>query len=251
MVATTLAVQGVLQLAIAATFVFVAQTIRSWSPTTPDGRLAARAFLGWWVGFAVYIGVLGSLALVASSGRAPYALFLAARLASVPFLAMALWGMATYVLVMYTGNLRVARYVAVYAAGLVVLFWTETLLDTDGTVAVGTWTASLATTNHVFLNLVYAYFAVPLIASIVAYAGLFRRTTGAEKRYRIVLVSSSLGTWVVGGFIGQTSGDGLAAFATVTAFGLACSLALLAAYRPPRAVKRALEARDERAALRW
>lgn len=244
MVIATLAVQGLLQITIGVGFVLVAQSVRGRQASTPDVALAARAFLGWWYGLGGYIALLGVLHILASVGIVSYPLSIVIRMVTIPLLGVALWGMLTYVLYMYAGHHALRNLVALYALGLVVLFMAETFMNNDHVVVLGDWSAGLQPRSALFLNLVYAYFAIPLLMAIVAYAGLVRRVHGVEQRYRIVMVSASLGLWVLGGLYGETSGSGPLAFVLVSGLGAATSFVMLLAYRPPAAVRRWLAGRD-------
>lgn len=247
MVVATLVVQAILQFLIAASCFFVGQTVRIRGTTTPEARLGARAFAAWWVGLGVYIAIRGVLALAAAVEFTPFSLFLAGRIVGIPFLAVAAWGIVTYVVAVYSGRVTVWRPVAVYAVSLAALFYVETFLDMDGTVTVQPWAAFVTTTNPSFVTLTQAYFALPLILSVLAYAWLARQTRGAEQRYRILVVSGGLLLWIVGGFVGESSGDSFLAFVTVSAVGFFTVATMIMAYRPPARVKEWLHERDARA----
>jgi len=252
MVVATLAIQGLLQILIATSFLYVAQTVRGRArATSADSRLALWAFLAWWLGFAGYILHLAIYGLLAAVGLASFPVFFALRILAIPLLSAALWGMVTYVLLVYTGRSSLTRVVAVYAIGLALLFYAEAFLATDGTLEFGAWTATIHTTNALLTNGIYVYFAIPLLVSIAAYGFLVRRVSGAEPRYRVLLVFMSMFTWVVSGLVGELSGNGLAAFVSVSAFGIIASGAIVAAYRPPPRVRAWLEARDAARGIEW
>lgn len=248
MVIATLAVQGILQLGIGATFALVAQRVGQRAPHSPDARIAHRAFLAWWYGLGGYIAFLGFDAIAGAFGFASYPLFLAVRLVNIPLLCAALWGMLTYVIFMWRGNARVWRPAAIYAAGLGLAYYATTFLNTDG-IVVAEFSAGLRDADPLYMNLVYAYFAIPLLSCIVAYGLLVRRVRGSEQRYRILMVASSLFLWVASGLFGEVSGNRVIAFATVSAFGMGASLVFLLAYQPPKGIIERLRERDARHAF--
>lgn len=246
----TLAVEGLVQLATLASFGYVGNVLRERGGHDPNLLVARRAIVAWWWGLGAYLGMLGALDLLAFVGVAPYALFLAARIVGVALLGLCAWGFSTYVLYLYGGASRLLfRLTALYGALAALAFYAETWIDRPTSVAVSAWSSGLAPpADPRLLQGVYVFFAIPLVASILAYASLFFRVRTPLQRYRIGLVSGSLLAWVVGGFLGASSG-GAAEFVAVTLLGLVAAGAVLLAYRPPRWVLARVDPESEAARL--
>ncbi|MEA3199411.1 MAG: hypothetical protein QOE90_839 [Thermoplasmata archaeon] len=248
MASWTLAVEGLVQLATLASFAFVGNVLRARGSHEPGAGVATRAIVAWWWGLGAYLGMLGALDLLAFVGFAPYALHLAARIVGVALLALCAWGFSTYVLYLYGGPSRALfRLTAIYGALAALAFYAETWIDHPTGVVVSAWASGLAPpADPRLLQGVYAFFAIPLVASILAYASLFVRVREPLQRYRIALVSSSLLAWVVGGFVGASSG-GAAEFVAVTLLGLLAAGAVVLAYHPPRWVLARIDPESEAA----
>lgn len=237
MAAPTLVVESLVQLGTCASFLYVGQTLRHRGSAEAAGdgaSRAARAFIVWWWSLGAYLGLVGLSGLAAVAGVRALPVFLAVRIVSFPLLAASAWGICTYVLYLFTGRRVVFTITTIYAVLAGFAFALQTWIDAPSSVVVGDWSAGLAPpADRTLLNAVYAFFAIPLIASTLAYASLFARVRDPMQRYRIALVSGSILAWVVGGFAGASSGNALAQFVTVTLLGLVAALAVLLAYKPP------------------
>jgi len=230
---------------IATSFMLVGWKVwRSLASVSATSRPAAQAFLAWWLGLGIYVTHLALFSLMASFGLTPYALFLAVRVAAIPMLGIALWGIMTYVAFTYTGNPRVAIATAIIASLSILIFLVELSLGAAGRVLVGPYTATVLGDAGTWTLVANTFYAVPLLSSIIAYGLLLRKVTLAAQRFRIGLVTTAMSLWVIAGFIGETAGRGYASFVLVTVVGVATSAALLMAFRPPARLARWLAARD-------
>lgn len=239
--ASLLAVTGLIQLFACATFAYTAYELAVRSMQKRDAS-AGRGFMAWWGGMSFYMGVTGVLAIAASFGWHPVPVFFAARIIVIPAISLAAGGLTFYVAYLYTGKASLRYLVAAYYAIIGSVYMAATYVTGATSVEVTAWSAALAPRTQ-SLDLIYALFGIPAIASAIAYLSLAFRPLGTMQRYRIVLVASSILGWVVSGIVSSALRDPFLIFLGITFFGIVTAFAVLFAYRPPGPVRRWLDAR--------
>lgn len=235
-----LAAVGAVHLATAAAFFAVGARFRSRHVGLGMG-LARNAFVAWWWGFGAYLALQGSLDLAAAAGQASFGAFLAFRLLTGPLLAASAWGLAYHILFLWSGKPAWALPLAFYygAAGAVYSCWVW--FHGPQGVLVGRWAAELTYAEPIegpVWNAVLASIGLPLVLGSLAFLALAVKVHDREKRYRIVLVGSSLFLWVVSGYSAQVGASDAVRFVAIVGLGLATALTVLAAYYPPAPVRR-------------
>lgn len=249
MVAGTLALSALLQLLTAASFLRVGATLRR-RAVSGEKRRAALAFVAWWWGVAAYLVVQGFLTMLAAAGVAPLPLYVAAHVASAPLLAASVWGIAFYVLYLFTGWERLALPLGAFYAACGVAY--VALLPWYGVRAplVSAWLVGLeyARPLDARYSLVLAAFALPPILGSLAYLSLVPRLATRAQKYRATLVSLGILAWLGSGLVVRLGSNDLAKAVNLTIVGLLTALTVLAAYHPPRRVARWLAEPEEGAA---
>lgn len=235
-----LAAVAVVHLLTAAAFVAVGARFRA-RAVAPGMDQARNAFIVWWWGFALYLGLQGLADLAAVAGLASLPLVAAQRLATGPIVAAAAWGLAYHILFLWSGRAWLATPLAFYygATGAAYSLWL--LLHGPQAVVVTPWAADLVYTRPIeglVWDLVLASVGLPLVVGSLAYLALWRKVPDRAQRYRIGLVGASILLWVVSGYTAQVLGGGIARFVAIVLLGLPTAAAVLAAYFPPARVRR-------------
>ncbi|MEA3137577.1 MAG: hypothetical protein QOC71_1858, partial [Thermoplasmata archaeon] len=180
--------------------------------------LARDAFVAWWWAFGAYLAGQGALDLAAASGQTSFGAFVAFRLASGPLLAFAAAGLAYHILFLWSGKRWWALPLAFYygAAGAVYSCWVW--FHEPLGVAVGPWGADVAYAQPIagpVWMAVLASIGLPLVLGSAAFLALAAKVHDRAKRYRIVLVGSSLLLWVVSGYSAQVGGGAILQFVAI------------------------------------
>jgi hypothetical protein len=239
-VSATLAAAGAVHLVTAAAFVAVGRRFHRLK-TAEGARLARRAFVAWWWGFAAYLFGAGSLDLLAAAGVRPLVAFVAFRAASGLLLAAAAWGLAYHILYLWSGRQGWALPLAFYYGAAGAAYTLLVLLSHPAGVTVTAWSAEVqyvVPPQGALWDAVLASVGLPLVLGSLAYLGLALKAHDRERRYRIILVGGSLLLWVVSGFAAEVGGSEAARFAAIVLLGLLSAAAVTAAYHPPSPVRR-------------
>lgn len=206
--------------------------------------LPRTAFAAWWLGLAAVTLLGAATTLAAAFGRLGTDLYVALTYYNIMVLAVALAALLYYLLHLYTGRTGWWKSLVVgYSAYLVFLLYFIHSHDPVG-VHVGRWTVELEYAvpledDPLLLPVVFLLVGPQILAS-VAYLSLVRRVHERTLRYRIVTVATSLILWfgsaLVGPLVGASDSD--VPQVVSRAIGLAAALCILAAYYPPRILKR-------------
>lgn len=242
MVTPTLLVDGLVGLAIASVYAYVARVFHQRSIGHQDSRLAGRAFIVWWLSLALLTALGAARSILAGVDVLTLHVHEAITTATLPFMCLALWGLVYYLFYVHSGSRAWLVPVTAYHALLFLAFaylvaWLEP-------------TRIEATAWRVDAHNARALEGVPLVAvtlSILApaliaaamYGSLFFRTEDAMARYRIGLVSAAFVAWFGSSLLASTLRlhEAFSYWPLVSRFlGLLAALAVAAAYRPPRKV---------------
>lgn len=210
------------------------------APALDAGR-AIRRLAAWWLGLAVYV-TANQVALAAGIAGAGSRLVVATlTYVALVALAVALWGLVSYLAFVFTG--RRGAFVVVSAFYAVQLMLGLAYLASLGP-------AGIEVTDDGARPLYdrepggaggLAYFGFFLLPPIVA-AGCFayfsRRAPDRTTRYRSRAVGAGIFVWFFAAI--AASGAGTSAALTVGGplLGLACMLVIVSAYLPPRWLQR-------------
>lgn len=239
----SLAAAGAVHLATAAAFVAVGRRFHALQ--VGDGaRLARRAFVAWWWGFAAYLLGAGALDLLAAAGPRPLAAFVAFRAVAGPLLAAAAWGLAYHILYLWSGRQGWALPLAFYYGAAGATYTLLVLLSHPVGVTATAWSADVqyvVPPQGPLWEAVLASIGLPLVLGSLAYLGLALKAHDRERRYRIVLVGGSLFLWVSAGFAAEVGGSDLMRFIAIVLLGLLSATAVTAAYYPPGVVRKWLD----------
>ena len=223
-----------------------AGTVTGRRPVAPAEHLALRAFAAWWYGASVVILLPTLRTVLAVVGIVDPALHATiALLGNVP-LALALGGLAYYILYLITGRSRWMYPVAIaYSAYFGYLLWYTNQLG-ERTVAMGEWQARLVAENAAppAATLVFGLvLAGPILALVLAYSVLVFRVQQRTQRYRLIMVAGGflqLFVAVLAGFALQLTQEPW--FPLMYELpALMLSILVVTAYRPPRLVQRWLK----------
>lgn len=243
MVVLTLAAVGVVHLATAAAFVAVGLRFRS-RDVAPGLGLARNAFAAWWLAFGAYLALQGALDVAAALGQVSFEAFLAFRLANGPLLAGAAWGLAFHTLFLWSGKPGWALALAFYYGATAALYSCWVWFHEPNGVVIGAWAVELTYAqpfDGLVWPLVLASIGLPLVLGSAAYLALAFKVHDRARRYRILLVGSSILLWVVTGYSAEVAAGRLLRFIAIVVLGLATALTVFAAHFPPARVRRWLE----------
>lgn len=211
----------------------------------PDGRLAMRMFAMWWLGLSVYTVITALPTAAAAFGFTNPALQATLTFVGLVPLLLALWGLLYYLVFIFTGRRRYLVPLGLLHLALLVFFtWLVVLMDPTG-VDVRMWNVQLQYAHPLEGGLLFVALAAilgPVLLAALAYGTLFFRTDDRTSRYRIGMVSGAFVFWFGSSAIASALGVGdFVWWPIVTKFiGVVAALIVLAAYRPPPPVARAL-----------
>lgn len=238
MSSATLLAGGILALATAAGFAYVARLMLRLTRERGD-QSALVMFSLFWTSAAIVWTTQGIVNVAAAFGRADLALVSALDQVGTPFYCLAAAGVLYYVLYLLTGKRAfLAPILGYYLALFFALRWRVESAGRMG-VSVERWVVNFdyatplqGTTYTILVALV----ALPILMSIVMYASLLRRIQDPGQRYRVLLVSIGLAAWVTTEALSFTSGfartDAGEVLRRLVALG--STIVIIVGYRPPR-----------------
>lgn len=251
MSATTLAAAAAVDALVALVLVYVGWTVAI-RPASAEGRRALHAFGVWWIGLAITVAINATKEGFASAGILAPAFFVALQYVWVAALCAAVWGLLYYLIFLFTGHdewyWRLALFYVAYGAAAA---WALAQLQPNGIIAPTAtehkwfiqWSYANPSALGVVLNVLILLLLLPQIGAAVVYLRAAGRTKDKLARFRVRVVAWALILWLgltllapfvqLGRFEAWQAGGRLV--------GLAASLAILYAYRPPAALRRRLE----------
>ena len=247
MVSITLLADTAFSLATAALYVAVGRTVRHRGVSDRASSRALGLFVLWWYAIAAFsvLGAARTLAAALGYLGLPYHVLLS-YLSLLPLVA-ALWGLVYYLVFVHTGNERWLGPLGMMHAGLFVGFLALSVWLRPVAVEAGEWSVTIGyarTLSGPLVAVLLATLLGPVLLAAVAYATLWFRTKDRAARYRVALVSGSFIVWFGSAALASASalvGSAWWPYAS-RLVGLAATLTLLAAYRPPAPVRRWLDA---------
>lgn len=243
MVAPTLAVVAAVHALTGAAFLAVARRLSD-RPAQGSDRVAARAFVVWWVAMGAYMLLRASLTAYAALTDPSTTVFLAARAVSVPLLSVAVWGLVSHILYVYTGRAGLAWPLALVYLVLGAVFAAAGFWPMPQEVIVERWNVALAGEGQSTLyRIAYGGIAFTILGSALGYLSLLPRIQEPLRRLRVALVGGSILLWVGSGLTAFLNSNDLAKFATLVGLGLLTAGAVLVAHFPPARLRAYLEGR--------
>lgn len=242
----TLLADAALALALAALYAYVARVVRDRPTTSRDADRAKGAFVTWWVCLAGLTLVGGVRSALGGLDVLHVGVHAALSYLTLPLLVAALWGLVDYLLYIYTGSARWRGVTMAAHAALGVFFLGLVAWMGPRGVTASDWSVTMEHARPLqgaLLGVALALILLPTLLAAGAYLTLAFRVRDRTARYRIAMVSGAFLLWFGSAAVASALGGarwwywwplaarGVALFAT---------LLILAAYRPPRAVRDAL-----------
>lgn len=247
----TLALNAGIGFATAGVFAYVGALMLRRSVGDAGARRAMGTFAAWWFSLAVLTAAGAARMTLAAAGNLDLLPHLVlSELAVVP-LVVALWGLLYYLLYIYTGNGRLfwpltVAYGAVLAWFVYLTWWLQPVR-----IVARTWNVDIEYARADALEgpigaVALALILGPVLIAAALYASLLFRATDRGVRYRIGMVSGAFLLWFGSSAIASiaelTTADWWPPLARLV--GLLATFMVLAAYRPPAAVRAWLGVED-------
>lgn len=238
----TLLASAVFSLLAACVYAYVGWRL-SRRRVTGEAAIAAGLFTVWWYALGLSTAISAALTAQVALGEPDVAFFAAGTYLNLLIITVALWGLLYYIVYILTGRTNVLWALTVfYVAYFALLVFFVTAGGPVG-VQVERWRATLQYETPVtgpLYAIVVVLLVVPQILAAAAYGSLYFRVTDATQKYRVLLVSSSILVWFLSAFLAAASGlanvDWWQLLSRV--IGLSAAVTILAAYNPPRWIKR-------------
>lgn len=200
-------------------------------------RRASRAFAAWWMCLAAYLALQGFDDVLGAVGAASLAVFSAVRYATLVLVCAAFAGLAHYVLFVRTGDERwVPRVWGYYGLLAAVFVGIVASARPDGAV-IQRWRTdvSLATPVNAPLFAAGLLLAIlPVLAAVVAYLRLRRRTHDEIQRRRILVVGTGMLLALVAMAVSRASNNDAFQLVARPTLGVGVALAIARAFHEPR-----------------
>lgn len=219
-------------------------------PASEDTRRARDCFVAWWYGLSV-VTLVGALrSALGAAGFLDLSVHVALSFFSLLPLMVALFGLLYYLLFIHTGNARLFTPLAVaYTALFVGFAWLITWLKPTA-VKVDAWSVGFEYARKLEgwpVGVLIILLLGPVLVAALLYGSLVFRAKTRIARYRVGMTSGAFLLWF--GSSGIASVLGLTTLpnwpVASRAIGLVSTLMVLAAYRPPAALRRRLESEPE------
>ena len=242
-------VQSGVQWVTAALYLWVAHIVLD-RRVEGNGRLANALFGVWWIALAIAF-ILIPILNVPTRVFGYRNLALAVTMLNALFILIvaAVWGLVYYLAYLYTGSRRIFWPITAFYVGLafVLLFliaWLQPIgFEVSGRLAYAR--EPLQGAPAVLLGLL---FSGPVVLAALAYGSLFFRVKEAGPRYRVGMVAGAFlfqfGWSMVSGILqlSRRYPDSPTLAFVSSAIGILAALAILMAFRPPRAIRERLAA---------
>lgn len=233
---------ALLPIVTAALLAYIGVTV-SRRPTLREDRLAMRMFAAWWFSAAAIILFGAAPSILSLAGTPPLWIFDITTYATAVPLAVGLCGLLYYLLYIYTGRESLIRPLAVaYAAFFVFTIYYFAQFDGRRLEETAYSVRILSDIQPpAWMRAAYGVaVALPILAAVVGYGLLLRRTHTPEQRFRLTLVSASFFVWftpVLGAFVlGFDQADWFPFVYQIP--GTLAAFLISLAYRPPPFVER-------------
>lgn len=248
MVVTTLFISGIFGLAAGGVYAYVGREAAR-RRVEGDARVAIKLFATWWRALAAVTIASGLLQIFGSFQRPGLAYVEMHTLVVLLGICIALWALMYYFTFLFTGSTKsfspLAAFYGLLYAAMVYFVVAGDPVD----VKLTAWRVELVygqPTSQVFtLALVVALLLPPIIGAI-GYASLAFRLQDRGQRYRIGLISGSIGVWFLSSVVASILELDMLGWWPLAsrAIGLFAAFLVLSAFRPPPWVQRRFELRS-------
>jgi len=244
---TVLVVQAIVSLLIAAVYLYVGRLVMRRSVRS-EGRGARRAFTLWWYALGVVTALGAASNIVGATGYRSLAFSLFMLFTILALIMVALGGLHTYLIYLYTGWRRshwppIIGYSLLGVVFFAVVAWMQPVGIHDGEFSIEyDFARELPTSIGTALGL---SLTLPVLASVVAYGTLYFQTPERIARYRIAMVTLAFVVWfgwsVVMTLLNIDSESVTMQFVT-RGISLVGPVMIFLAYHPPAAILRRFSA---------
>ncbi len=242
---STLAIDGFLALVTAIIYARVTQLIWARPIHDPHAVTANRLFALWWAALGALTLLGGAQSILASFGVRHLAIHAALTLSTIALVVVALYGLLSYLLYIYSGNPRMFIGLAIAHAAILAFYVGLIIWMTPVAVTTSTWRVDityLRTAPPLVTGLASALLFIPALAGASLYGTLAFRAKEPTVRFRIVVVSTAFIFWFgasgIATLTGWTNEEAWPIIARAIAL-VATGLVILA-YRPPPAIRKRL-----------
>lgn len=242
MAPTALLVSALLSLAAAAVYGYVGWRLSRRHVEGPS-RLASSLFSTWWACIALVTGGGALVRLGVVTGVVDFPLYLTWTYLSLLVLCLSLWALLYYLAYLLTGSRR--AFVPITAFYVLLFAWFVYLVTAAHPQGVEVQGARIAPIYEQPIEgtpvaLALAAILGPHLVASVGYFRLFFKVEGRTQRYRIGLVAATIFAWFLSSALASATQASRSDWWLLASalIGLAASLVILAAYVPPRWVRR-------------
>ncbi len=207
--------------------------------------MASQAFAAWWFMLAASSVLSATMDILGEFGVHDVALFIALTHVNLLVICVALLALLYYLVYLYTGWENAWQPMGLfYVVYFGLLAYWVAAGDPMG-VEVSAWSTGLEYANDnqsgILFQMVLLLLLLPQIGGAVAYFTLFFKLTDPSQRYRVAVVSWALIIWFASSLFATQSR--LSEFdwwpLASRSIGLAATLAILSAYKPPSFIRKA------------
>lgn len=237
MIETTLLFGTIFSIASGGVYFYVGRSLSRRHVISPDARQAWTLFVIWWYALASISFIGGILNLLGAIGLASLPLFLTFTQVNLLVICIALYGLMSYLVYLFTGNHKVLASLGFVYVGYYVFLMYYVNLSEPISVSIGRWSVTLDYQQQptgLLVTLLLALIVGPQIIASLAYFSLYFRVKDTTQKYRIAMVSCSILIWFLSSFIVSLAGlneyDGWQIISRL--IGLSAALAILMAYQP-------------------
>ncbi|MDX1612132.1 MAG: hypothetical protein R3185_07165 [Candidatus Thermoplasmatota archaeon] len=245
MASTSLIISAGLAATTSALFAYVGLRFAQ-RPVSSATQRGQRAFVTWWYALAVATFIGATQTLLASLGIRDLGTHVALIHLIFLFICMALWGLLSYLVFVYTGRSGLFLGIAVaYLLYYLAIVYYITLLEPID-LSIGAWRVELIYAHQpegFVATALGVLLVLPQILGALGYLSLYRHVDSRSQRYRVVVVSTCILVWFSSSLVAQGTGADEATLWPVVsqAIGLVAALGILAGYVPPRPIQRWLD----------
>jgi len=237
MIESTLLLGTVFSIASGGVYFYVGRSLSRRHVISSDARRAWALFVVWWYALAGISFIGGILNLLGAIGLTSLPLFLTFTQLNLLVICIALYGLMSYLVYLFTGNHKVLAPLILIYAGYYAFLMYYINLSEPVSVSIGRWSTTLDYQQQPtgpLVTLLLTLIVGPQIIGSLAYFSLYFRVKDTTQKYRIAVVSCSIVIWFLSSLIVSLAGLSQYDWWQVISrlIGLSAALAILMAYQP-------------------